>query len=148
MLGNNGGITDFTYFTDLGQLPGCFDPLAQGDVQSPIDRLSVAADDPEPVFCIAVAYRRVAAGLELVRDHAAVLAVVQPFEQVALCHFPHLVERRHYRAAWFAVSVQRVLLDPQRVEDVGKFCLLWSSPDTHDLPECLGLPWWRFRVEL
>jgi hypothetical protein len=51
VLVNNSTITDFTYFTDLGQLPGRFDPLAQRDVQPPIDRLPLAANDPEPVFC-------------------------------------------------------------------------------------------------
>jgi hypothetical protein len=53
-----------------------------------------------------------------VGDQAAVLAVLQPFEQVPFGLSQHPAEGRHHWAARFAVGVQRFFVRAQCVKDV------------------------------
>jgi len=80
----------------LDQLRNSLEPIVRRHVHSAVDGLSAARDNPISVFGPAIDHRRVAADLELVRNAAPILAILQPVHQFETACASHLIDHRHH----------------------------------------------------
>src|SRR5215216_6076082 len=70
--------------TDGLEPPGCAEAVCETAVVAGVDHLAAALQAPHAVLGIRIAHLRIAASLEPVRNAAAVLAVLEVVDEIAL----------------------------------------------------------------